>query len=54
MGNILDGNTRLTSVFSKTDPTFSKTVVHQFVAKAIPSKPRAVNDGVKSKSRRTQ
>jgi hypothetical protein len=34
--------------------TFSNAIVHQFVANAIPSKPRATNDGVKSNNKRTQ
>lgn len=34
--------------------TLSNAIVHQFVANAMPSKPRAINDGVKSNNKRTQ
>jgi hypothetical protein len=34
--------------------TLSNAIVHQFVASAIASRPRAVNDGVKSNNKRTQ
>ena len=34
--------------------TLSKVTVHQFVANAIPSRPRATNDKAKSNSKRIQ
>ncbi len=34
--------------------TLSNAIIHQSVANAIPSKPRASNDGVKTNNKRTQ
>ena len=34
--------------------TFVSAIVQKFVANAIPSKPRATNDGIKSNNKRIQ